>query len=199
MHQVVTVRDIIFDERTFFNTTNESVESLQVSEYILPREVISILDIELLNQFLLEFEDTLTKSTEPETEPITDTRDPIISGIGELEIEDQSKLQDQDPIQEPELELPSPSSLGILTLESIPEPSAIAQGDIPSLAPVGSEPQEEEGEEPSERAFLLPALQSNLDPNKAADSIIRELSEYIDHLPVPLIVVDEVDRVQTDQ
>ena len=67
------------------------------------------------------------------------------------------------------------------------------------MAPVGSEPQEEESEEPSEGAFLLPAPQSNLDPNRATDSIIRELSEYIDHLPVPPIVVDEVDRVQTDQ
>ena len=183
----------------FFNTTNESIESLQVSEYILPREVISILDIELLNQFLLEFEDTLTKSTEPETEPVTDTRDSITSGVGELEVEDQSKLQDQDPTQELELELLSPSPLGILTPESIPEPSVIAQGDIPLLAPAGSEPQEEEGEEPSEGAFLPPALQSNLDPNRATDSIIQELSEYTDHLPVPPIVVDKVDRAQTNQ
>ena len=92
LYQVVIARDVIFDERTFFNTTNESIESLQISEYILLREVISILDIELLNQFLLEFEDTLIKSTEPETEPVTDTGDPIISGVGELEVEDQSKL-----------------------------------------------------------------------------------------------------------
>ena len=126
LYQVVIARDVIFDERTFFNTTNESTESLQVSEYIPPREVISILDIELLNQFLLEFEDTFAKSTEPETEPVTDTGDPITSGVGELEVKDQSKLQDQDPTQEPEPELPSPSPLGILTPESIPEPSVIA-------------------------------------------------------------------------
>ena len=78
-----------------------------------------------MNQFLLELKDTLIKSTEPETEPITDTRDPTTSGVGELEVEDQSKLQDQDPIQELELELPSPSPLRIFTSESIPEPSTI--------------------------------------------------------------------------
>jgi hypothetical protein len=66
LRQIMTARDVIFDERTHFDATKESAESLQVSEYIPPREVISVPDIEPLDQFLLEFEDALAKSAEPE-------------------------------------------------------------------------------------------------------------------------------------
>ena len=89
--------------------------------------MISILDIKLLDQFLLKFKDNLIESTIPKTKPIINTRVSTL-GIEELEVENRSKLQDrsnlseglsQDPTQEPQ----SLSPLRILTLESTLDPS----------------------------------------------------------------------------